>query len=182
VLAACSDEGPGEPETIEIPTRWASANARDLRTLVRTSDEVFLGRVTRLLGQSEADQPPGASGSRAPLPLTRFEITVTRALSGTLAAGDAVVIEQIGGTIEVSGGGRATMVLEDDEPLENGAQYLFFADYKPNGNLTAPPFGRLQAGQDGSLQPLAPWGDLGALRELTGLSASDAAARIKERR
>jgi hypothetical protein len=72
-----------------------------------------------------------------------------------------------------------SVILAGDEPLQTGATYVFFADYKPNGNLTVPPFGRLQA-EAGGLAPLPEWTNMGALRELTGVPVDDAAAVIEE--
>jgi hypothetical protein len=185
VLAACSDEGPGEPETIEIPTRWASANARDLRTLVAASDEVFVGRVVRLEGQT--DQPvPGAGGvgERQPttFPVSRFEVRVVRQATGGLGAGTMVIIEQAGGVTTQPDGTEARLILDGDEPLKVGATYLFFATRKPNGSLTAPPFGRLVVGASGRLDPVGPWSSLGAIQELTGLSPDEGAMRAEAAR
>jgi len=173
-VAAQGEEIP----TVEVQTRWAYGNANDLQSLIGSSDEVFVGSVTRVLGQSEGEQAPRMNNGRRGLPLTSFEVTVKSAQIGSLTPGDTVVIEQAGGITEVSGGSRVSIVLEGDKLLENGAEYLFFADRKANGNLTVPPFGRLQVGGDGSLEPLAAWSRLGALRQLSGLSASGAAARI----
>ena len=164
--------------TITVPARWASANANDLRSLIRSSDEVFFGRVTRVLGQRQANQPRGANSDRQGLPLTSFEITVASAVAGTVSPGAAVVIDQVGGTVVAPGGTRRYVVLEADQLLEGGAEYLFFADRMPDGNLTVPPFGRLEVGTDGLLEPLLVWSRLGALQELAGLSSSAAAARV----
>lgn len=181
--AACGGGSGGsttstDPETIEIPTRWASGNAADLRTLVQNSDQVFLGRVSRVVGQSEPELP-GADIKRQLPPMTSFEVTVSSTMAGTLAPGATVVIEQAGGTIATSDGRRAVVVLEGDTLLEDGAEYLFFASRKSNGNLTAPPFGRLQVTADGSLVPLDAWSELGALKQLSGLSAAAAAAAVR---
>jgi hypothetical protein len=166
--------------TEEIPTHWAYGNANDLRTLLQASDEVFFGRVTSVLGQSEAEPPPGSTINRAGLPITSFEITVDSVLGGALSPGATAVMEQAGGTIETSDGATVRIVLEGDKLLENGAEYLFFADYKANGNLTVPPFGRLQVSPDGSLEPLPVWSELSALEQLTGLTASAAASRVEQ--
>jgi hypothetical protein len=71
-----------------------------------------------------------------------------------------------------------SIILEHDKLLLEGAEYLFFAAYKNNGKLSVQPFGRLQVGGDGSLEPLPVWSGLGALRQLTGLTASEAASRV----
>jgi hypothetical protein len=163
----------------EIPTRWAYGNASDLRSLIQSSDEVFLGRVTRVLGQHPVADPAGMAGGREAVPLTSFEVSVEKVLAGTLSPAAKVEIEQAGGLMEGPGGARTRVVLEGDKLLESGAAYLFFADYKANGKLSVPPFGRLQVMGDGSLQALAAWDDLGALKQLSGLSTSGAAARVE---
>jgi hypothetical protein len=183
LLAACGGGGADSSTStqhgsIEIPTRWAYGNASDLRSLMRTSDEVFFGRVSRVLGQSEAEMSPEVNSGRQGPPLTNFEVTVTNAMTGTLAPGASVIIEQFGGTTAISGGAQVTVVLDGDRLLEDGVSYLFFADRKPNGHLTVPPFGRLQVAADGRLQPLPVWSDLGALRLLNGLSPAAAAAKL----
>jgi hypothetical protein len=172
----------GGLQLVEIPARWATANAADLRALIRSSDEVFLGRVTGVVGQSEADRPPGMNPRRQALPVTSFEVFVTEAHVGNLARAETVIIEQVGGTIPVQGGGASRVVLEGDEVLERGAEYLFFADRKADGALTVPPFGRLQVRGDGSLAALEQWSGLGALQQLTGLSVSAAVAKVERAR
>ncbi len=57
---------------------------------------------------------------------------------------------------------------------------MFFADYKSNGNLTSPPFGRLEVGAGGDLQPLDEWTRLGALRQLSDLSVDGAVVAVKD--
>lgn len=180
ILAACGgkDEGtpaPATPQMVEVETRWASGTAVTLPSLLQTSDEVFFGRVTSVIGQQETAVGPGSKGT---LPVTSFEVSVVSNLSGSLATGSTVVIEQVGGATEISGGAQANIVLEGDERLEPGIEYLFFADRKPNGTLTSPPFGRLQVGADGGLTALPRWSSLGALQQLAGLQASAAAARV----
>jgi hypothetical protein len=107
-------------------------------------------------------------------------VSVTRPISGTFAAGSSTVVEQIDGTIPGPDGSPVSVILEGDEPLQSGATYMFFADYKPDGNLTSPPFGRLEVGAGGDLQPLAEWTRLGALRQLSELSVDGAAAAVKD--
>ena len=192
LVVACGGEGQGDgagrndanavpghaSHTQEVPTHWASGNAKDLRALLRTSDEVFFGRVTGVLGQSEVELPASIAKDRVGLPITSFEITVERVMAGGLAPGASVVVEQVGGTIETSGGATMSIILQHDTLLLEGAEYLFFAAYKNNGKLSVAPFGRLQISADGSLEPLPVWSGLGALRQLTGLTASEAAARV----
>jgi len=168
------------PRTEEVATHWASGNANDLRTLLHTSDEVFFGRVAHVLGQSETELPPGIAKDRAALPITSFEIAVESVMAGSLSPGAPVVIEQVGGTIDTSAGARMSIILEHDKLLVEDAEYLFFAAYKSNGTLSVAPFGRLQVSRDGSLEPLPIWSDLGALRQLSGLTASDAASRVRQ--
>jgi hypothetical protein len=192
LVVACGGEGQGDgagrddantvpgyaSQTQEVPTHWASGNAKDLRALLRTSDEVFFGRVTGVLGQSEIELPASIAKARAGLPITSFEITVESVMAGGLAPGASVLVEQVGGTIETSGGGSMNIILEHDKLLLPGAEYLFFAAYKNNGKLSVPPFGRLQVTADGSLEPLPVWSEMGALRQLTGLTASQATSRV----
>jgi hypothetical protein len=192
LVVACGGEGqgggarrddanavPGQvSHTQVVPTHWASGNGNDLPALLRTSDEAFFGRVTGVLGQSEVELPASIAKDRAGLPITSFEITVERVVAGGLSSGATVVVEQVGGTIEISGGTTMSIILEHDKLLLEGAEYLFFAAYKNNGKLSVPPFGRLQVSADGSLEPLPIWSGLGALRQLTGLTSSEAASRV----
>jgi hypothetical protein len=164
---------PGAPA--EVPTRWASAIANDLPSLLDSSDEVFVGRVTRVTGQR--DEPAGAPRT---FPITRYEVSVEQSISGTLTPGAAVVVEQGGGTIRSSDGTETRVILHGDEFLVPGASYLFFAGYKSNGTLAAPPFSRLRVAADGALHPLHHWASLGALQQLAGLSAVEAARAVGE--
>ena len=69
-------------------------------------------------------------------------------------------------------------MLEGDPPVEVGKDYLFFISTKTNGTLSAPPYGRLEVRPGGRLVPLARWGSLGALRQLSQVPAVRAGSEI----
>jgi len=175
-----------EPQTIEISTRWASANANDLPTLIAASDAVFVGRVGRLVEVREETLIPGTGSSPVPgkpgrgettVPVSVFEVTVGRSARGGLVRGSTVSFEQAGG-LTYRNGSPVRFELEGDEPLQPGGEYLFFAVYKPNGSLSAPPYARLQVTAEGLL-PQEPWARLGALQLLSGLSAGEATGLVE---
>jgi hypothetical protein len=192
LLTACSD-GPGdadvsaEPETIALHVRWASGNAKDLQSLLDSSEVVFAGRVDDLAGVREetliADagsppQPGKADRGATTVPVSVFDVVVTQSMEGGLTHGSTVAFEQAGGITERDGS-PVRIELEGDEPLVVGHEYLFFAVYKPNGALAAPPYARLEMTAQG-LRAEREWEQLGGLQQLTGLTASGAAMLVEQ--
>lgn len=189
LVGACG-EGAGEspdstaPDVVEVPTRWASANARDLSSLVSSSDEVFFARVDALTKVRDetilpgADsQVPGKAGRAAStLPISVYELIITRPLGGERSAGSTVTFEQVGGVVD-QGGEAVRLMLDGDPPVEVGKEYLFFVSRKPNGTLSAPPYGRLEVA-NGRLSPVSRWAGLGALQELSQITAAEAEREI----
>jgi hypothetical protein len=194
ILAACgggssdSNDSPvsSQPETIHIPTRWASANAADIRSLVGTSEVVFVGTVARLVDVREETLIPATSGSpvdgkpgrgASTIPISVYEVSVDRQITGEAAVGSTVLYEQAGGLTERNGV-LTHVQLAGDEPVRPGITYLFFASHKANGALAAPPYGRVEVTSEG-IKPAERWAQLGALQRLAGLSVGDAAGVVE---
>lgn len=158
-------------QTVSIPARWATANAASARTLTRTSDHVFVGTVVRQTGQETLDArsmglaaDPDAGRT---LPLSLFEVRVDESIYGGLSTGELVVMEQLGGIHTREDGSHVLVVLEGDELLAEGVQYLFFADDSKTapGRIGSSPFGRMKV-TGGGLEAAARWRGLGAMQEL----------------
>jgi hypothetical protein len=165
---------------VHIPTRWATGNASDLRTLVASSATVFVGQVAELK-ETRVEDPfggAGPSGDRPGLPVSVFEVRVQTSLAGEAAAGSTVVVEQVGGVLANPDGSRTRFVFGGDEPLAVGERHLFFAARKSNGSLAAAPFGRFEVSGDGTLATAPQWADLGVARELSGLRVDQAKREI----
>jgi hypothetical protein len=166
--------------TAHIPTRWATGNAKDLRTLVATSGTVFVGRVTELK-ETRLEDPfggAGPSGNRPSVPVSLFAVAVESAVAGGAATGSTVIVEQVGGVSAGQNGIPTQFVLGGDEPLAVGARYLFFATTGSSGNLTTAPFGRFEVSGDGTLAGAQQWADLGAISQLDGLRVDEARRQI----
>jgi hypothetical protein len=160
---------------IEIPARWASAQATSVQTLVDATGIVFVGTVTSDLGTVE--RAPGQSDLKAKVPVSSFETRVESSIVGNLAPGAVVTIEQLGGTAQTETG-DAVVQLEKDEMLEVGVRYLFFAGAKESGALSSPPFGRFRI-EDGRIAPLDDWLDTPVARGLAGESVVEGTASIR---
>jgi hypothetical protein len=181
-LEAAHSHEESEIPVVHIPTRWATANASDLRTLVASSATVFVGRVTELKETRAEDAFGGAgpSGDRPSLPVSIFEVRVEASLAGEAAAGSTVVLEQVGGILANPDGSRTRFVFGGDEPLAVGERHLFFAKRKSNGSLAAAPFGRFEVSGDGTLASAPQWAELGVARELEGLRVEEARREIAD--
>ncbi len=184
-LGACgggdADDGTREKglPVVEVPARWATAIASSVPALTDASDVVFMGRVARPLPQRLEHLPGRANGGAGTeFPISAFEVAVESVMSGSLTAGTTVVVEQAGGT-EHGPDGAYTVVLEQDELIRPGWTYIFFATWKENGTLTAPPFGRFAIGQDGKVDAPGVWQRLPAAQELAGLQMAAAVAEIE---
>lgn len=188
-VAACGGGGDetsltsATTETVAIPARWATANAASARTLADSSDQVFVGTVVRKTGQETLDvrsmAPADDPGADRTLPLSLFEVRVDESVAGDLGIGTLVVMEQLGGVHTRGDGSEVLVVLDGDEPLEEGAQYVFFADDSKTtpGRIGSSPFARMKV-TGGGLEAMERWRDLGATQELTagGLESARAAA------
>jgi hypothetical protein len=176
---------------VEVAARWATANARDIQTLVSTTDAVFVGEVTALSGQREerlgragndgagsntAEKP--ATRRSADFPISIYAVLVQRSLGGALVEGSTVVLEQPGGLTTRADGSQASIILEGDQMLEAGSTYLFFASVQPYGVVTSAPFARFVVSNDGSLAPLKTWAHLPAAQRLASLSVEEAAVEV----
>jgi len=165
---------------VHVPTRWATGNASDLRTLVESSATVFVGRVAELK-ETRVEDPFGGAGSagdRPSLPVSVFEVQVETSLAGEAAVGTTVIVEQVGGVLANPDGSRTRFVFGSDEPLAVGERLMFFAVRKSNGSLTAASFRRFEVSGDGTLASAPQWADLGAARELSGLRVDQAKREI----
>ena len=177
--------------TVYVGTRWASDNAKDLATLLRSTGVVFVGTVVGLKEQRfeylipsghstsldpKAEGKPSDAEGPPPFPISRFDVRVERSLVGDLQEGATVTVQQAGGITERSDGTTIRLVLEFDEPLEVNTTYLFWATPSPNndGSLVTAPFALLRLEPDGSYLPLPAWRHLGGLRQLTGLDIEQA--------
>lgn len=190
VLAACSDGGEGAPPVVEVRARWDVSAARDLTSLIEATGTVFVGEVTAKLSQTDSAQaqlPAGGAStgkvaSHGPpgFPISHFAVHVLEPFEGGLETSDTLVIQQAGGEVEDASGVLVTAVLEGDELLEPGTNYLFFALLKDNGTYSAPPFARFEIGDDGRLIAPVKWAALGALSSLDG-EATGAALREVQR-
>ena len=169
---------------VEIPTRWASANARDMQTLIASTGTVFIGEVTGVSQRitEVGAAPSGGPGRPAAVPISQFQVTVVQSLRGAPVAGESVVVEQPGGVTTRVDGSQARIVLEGDEPIQVGRTYLFFASARADGILTTAPFGRFVVGADGSLESPGAFSASGVARQLSGLSLEEAAAEVRNAR
>jgi hypothetical protein len=172
LFVACG--GSEEPYVEVVGARWATAEAESVPALIASSDAVFVARVTQELPQREETLPgpEGRSAAGRTFPISRYEAVVESSVTGGVAEGATVVIEQAGG--EDPGDGHVVM-LEGDELVEAGKTYLFFASQKDNGTWTAAPYGRLEVKGDGSLAAAAMWRSLpaSAALEASGARAVD---------
>jgi hypothetical protein len=177
--------------TLYVGTRWASNNAKDLATLLRSTGVVFVGNVVGLKGQRfenlipphrssslnpEAEARPTDVDGPQPFPISLFDVRVERSLVGGLREGSTVTVQQAGGITERSDGTTIRLVLEFDEPLEANTTYLFWVSGAPNdsGTLVTSPFARLRLEANGRFLPLPEWSHLNGLRQLTGLDIEQA--------
>ncbi|HSP55953.1 MAG TPA: hypothetical protein VLS25_10240 [Dehalococcoidia bacterium] len=185
-VAACSSGSPGVPtpnsedatfagggglETLTVPARWSATSAADLPTLIRSSDAVFQGKVVRE-GEQRTEPLSQHLSANTQIPISSFEVRVERVISGDIAPGEAVSIEQVGGVLSRQDGSRHALVLEQDQLLVVGEQYLLFAVRGDNGTLTSPPFGRWRVA-GGRLKSLPAWEGTGASKALDGRSLAD---------
>lgn len=169
--AAC---GGSDPPYVEVVgARWATAEAESVPALIASSDAVFVARVTRELPQREETLPgPADRPTDRTFPISRYEAVVESSVSGGVAQGATVVIEQAGGEDPSDG---HVVILEGDELIEAGKTYVFFASQKDNGTWTAAPYGRLEVKGDGSLAAVEMWRSLpaSAALEASGARAVD---------
>ncbi len=205
-LAACGSAGsqpsaePGTAAIDDLPiaklgTRWATANAQSLQTLVASTDWQFTAAVIGLDHQEEIDLVPDVPGATPapphpdkpipandgppPLPVSYWEVRVIEVLSGDLSPGDAILIRQMGGVHKQSTGEIIRVQFEDDPPLEPGEEYLFFTQASANGVVQTSPFMRMQVAADGSYSAEAGWAETGAMAEISSLSSPEARSAIR---
>ncbi|MEX0785443.1 MAG: hypothetical protein WD939_02290 [Dehalococcoidia bacterium] len=174
-----------QPPALEIGARWASANAADLSTLIRTNPVAFVGTVVRLKEQRDESlvDPTlvGAGRRTGSLPVSFYEVRVDDAWSQGVEPGATVIVQQAGGVASGPDGDAVRLVLEADEPLEAGSSYLFFTTasrIEPSALVTSP-FARLYVSSDGRLEPLSAWRHLPGLQAVAGLGVEQARAAVE---
>ena len=176
-----------EPNVIHLPTRWTAGIAESLDSLVQHTDASFVGRVVALeslrsepIGNPDAPRAPvdgkPPTNNSPSIPVSTFEVEVVRALSGDVADNSTVLIEQIGGEVTVPDGRRQTILLEADEMILAGEEYLFFVAEKSDGVYTGAPFARFHL-QDGTFRAPAVWSDVPVAAQIAG---SDTGAVARE--
>jgi hypothetical protein len=114
----------------------------DKRQLVGYSDNVFVGRVSKRVG----DEPLKTTIPGAKPPQTQYSVTVLETIksggANPLAAGDEAVVNQSGGVDRETGrqlvvvgvsaiDGRGEVGHATDAPLEPGEEYLLATRYDP---------------------------------------------------
>lgn len=187
-----TSDGASDPNAIEyVEARWASASARDLRTLLASTDAAFVGRVIESLPQ-RLEPPPATSDSVQPsgdkpdskgppgFPVSRFNVEIDTPVHGDLASGEVVVIEQLGGQMETSEGIRQVL-LEGDSSIGVGDVYLFFVRQKENGTYASPPFARFRV-ESGRVAAPVGWEGIGAGGILSGRSLPQALQEVTNAR
>jgi hypothetical protein len=206
VLGACggADSQPsGEPAAAslddlpvaELGTRWATASADSLETLVASTDWQFTAEVIGLDHQEQIDVVPDVPGATPappdpdkpipandgppPFPVSYWEVRVVDVLAGDLTPGDTVIVRQMGGVHEQSDGSLVRVQFEHDPPLEPGEQYLFFTRASSNGVVQTSPFMRMRAAADGSYAAEGGWADMGAMSEISSLGQAGARSAIR---
>jgi hypothetical protein len=170
----------------DVPVRWASANARDLPTLLRSTGTVFVGRITALKGQhtqqiGRGAVVPGSGGPSVSFPITEFEVTVVRSLQSGLEEGSSLALEQPGGLITRTDGTPGRIALEGDEPIDVGKTYLIFGSVRADGVLTTTPFGRFVV-ENGRASPPEGWEHLPAAKQIAGRTIDDVALEVENAR
>lgn len=185
-----SSDSNSPPAAIEyVSARWASASARDLSTLLASSNAAFVGRVTQSLPQRLEPAPVTAqpsptsgdeTGQRGPqgFPVSGFNVEVTTPLRGGLVSGQVIVVEQLGGEI-VTADGTHHVLLDGDSPITVGDVYLFFLRAKQNGTYSSPPFARFPV-QSGRITAPVGWEDVGVAGLLNNRSVADAQQEVAD--
>jgi len=174
----------GELPEIEIHAAWAWGDAEDLATLAASADTVFRGKVVAFKGQhpalspSENTQAGGPVPRWADFPISQFEVRVEKVVTGPLQPGSTVTFEQAGGVQTRPDGTAVKLVLEQDELVEPGEKYLFFAKIREDGVLEAAPFARMKVSDDAQLSAGKGWGNLKALQQLSRLDVDRAEREI----
>lgn len=206
VLAACGgaeSQSSSEPASAsvddipvaEIGTRWATARADSLETLVASTDWQFTAEVIGLDHQEEIDLVPDAPGATPappnpdkpvpandgppPMPVSYWEVRVTDVIIGDLSPGDTLLIRQMGGVHEQSDGSLIRVQFEHDPPLEPGEEYLFFTQASTRGVVQTSPFKRMRVTEGGSYSAEAGWSGMGAMAELSSLGSPGAKSAIR---
>jgi hypothetical protein len=168
--------------TVVLPARWAWGDAEQLGTLTNSADVVFRGTVVALRAQTPVLQQGSGAAEGGPrwadFPVSRFEVAVESSVSGGLASGSSVILQQLGGVETRPDGTQVRLMLKGDQPIQVGQKYLFFGSYQGDETIEAPPFGRMRVEADGSLAAEAGWEHMGALEQLSRLHLGDAEREI----
>jgi hypothetical protein len=120
--------------------------------------------------------PLGAETSdRGTFPASVYRVTVEQTIFG-VGQGE-VLVTQAGGIVENEAGERTRVILDQDEALEVGEQYMFFLAAREDGTYSSPPFGRFHV-EDGTLEAIGGWAATAGAAALDGLVASAAAMEV----
>jgi hypothetical protein len=184
-----------QPNVIVIgEARWPALNAESLEALVSAYDTILIGRVTGVRVEYEPvptgpvaspefpDGNPKASSSPPAFestPESIYIVAVERVIrSARPEDSETASVYQRGALVD----GVAYQV-SDDSLLDVGTTYLFFVeDLLPQLGLdmySGAPFGRYVVGDGSIMVSDSAWSDAPAVRELDGLSLSDAIAEIE---
>lgn len=133
-----SPEDADKVQTIEVLYDIPEASPA---ALAAASDNVFVGRVERLVGQEVVETSSNRPGEEGK-PLTKFAVSVSEPIKSAgqepAREGDTLTVGQYGGELNgktyrivgvVGGQERA------DAPLEPGGEYLFSTSYNPGRGL-----------------------------------------------
>lgn len=175
VLAACGSGGGDDMPVSEIGAQWAAANAASVESLVATSDLVVVGTVSEQVEQKEVVIGSGLGDGARTLPAMVFRVMVSRAVFGV--AQDDVLVTQVGGIVENDAGEKRRVILDQDETLEVGAEYMFFLVERSDGTYSSPPFGRFHV-EDGMLAAIGGWSSTAGTAALDGAAAAAAAEEV----
>ncbi len=136
-------------ETLKVDYRVPSTAPKDV---ARASDNVFVGKVERAVGQEMVGNTSPRPGNRGK-PLTQFAVTVVEPLKSGGAQpaeeGTSLTVGQYGGERD----GKTYRIVGiiahgayDDRPLEPGKEYLFstlFSEARGYQDITAQPHGNV---------------------------------------
>lgn len=148
VLAGCQASSGLTSSPVASPiilnASWAKSYA-SASELALDADSIVLGTVAGI--EYQGPDPNDTSGSRFPIALTRFSLTVKAVIAGK--PGAVIIVDQTGGIVN---GQQET--LEGDPLLTVGATYVLYLQRTADGSYytVGGPQGTLVASADGSLK------------------------------
>lgn len=101
-------------------------NTNSLKTHIDVSDHIFVGKVKAYNGTNYEDEYAFTDANKDKKKVanifTEFEVSVIKDFKNELNTGDVVMVEKLGGIDENN---NCVHVLENDEMLKEGKEYLF---------------------------------------------------------